>query len=421
VADTHADQRRNASRGRGGASPGPQLRTDAEVTSASQQINLAVALCGLTAGERLTCPWCGTSKKGTVRIIADKFYLKCHKCGEWRGAVKLVQEILGVSFPVAVDLLNGKDPQGSSEDDEHRAKRLAEMAERAAALAKNSFRAEMTAETVAVYNAVLASKHVSLEAAQRYYATWHISAEAVATVGFVYIVSPDELAAELLERFGRETVVKSGIAKELDEKDKDRDRSKTGLRFMFSASYPVVEPQIGPAGNCMSMQFRPSLAQKAKIDAHKRGEAPYVPAFMSLRGAGPEHLIGIGLDYLITLPPTRVDVVEGAKDVAADLTLGNKAFGMPGTGVLPPAKVIKALARAGHTIRICMDGDEAGRAAQQKVLEHFLAAGYPEDMIFVHPMPDGLDVTDILVRREANRGCQCPTCSAFRGKQANGQ
>jgi hypothetical protein len=373
-----------------------------------------MALCGLAEGEHLTCPWCGTAKPKKVKLVADKRYIKCFKCGEFRGAIKMVQELLAVSFPVAVDLLNGKVPRGDGEQGEHRAKRLAEMAERAANLAQNSFKAQMTGETVAVYNAVLSSENVSLVEAQRYYATWHISAEAVATVGFVYITEPAKLAHELVERFGADTVIASGIAVPLASGE--RDLLGLGLRFMFSRNYPVVEPQIGPIGNCMSMQFRPSMAQKAKVDAHKRGEGEYVPPFMSLRGAGPDHLVGIGLDYLCTLDPCRVDIVEGAKDVAADLTLGNAAFGMPGTGVLPPPRSVAALVRAGHSLRICMDGDDAGRASQQKVYDHLVAQGFPKERITIHVMPDGLDVTDILVRREASRGCACATCQAWRAK-----
>ena len=377
-----------------------------------------MALCGLANGDHLTCPWCGTSKPKKVKLVTDKRYVKCFKCGEFRGAIKLVQETLGVTFPAAVDLLNGKTPSsGATETDEHRAKRLAEATARAEALARNSFRAEMNADTVGVYNAVLGSKFVSLKEAQRYYTTWHIAPEAVSTVGFVYITDVDALAKDLVARFGRDIVLSSGIAKELEKGE--RDQMGLGLRFMFSRNYPVVEPQIGPSGNCMSMQFRPSLAQKAKVTAHKNGQGEYVPPFMSLRGAGPDHLVGIGLDYLCNLAPTRVDIVEGAKDVAADLTLGNAAFGMPGTGVLPPAKSVAALLKAGHSLRICMDGDEAGRAAQQKVYDHFVANGFPKDRLVIHTMPDGQDVADILVARHAKQGCPCETCVALRAKASS--
>lgn len=388
-------------------------RSDKEVEDAASQLGRAAALCGLINGEHLTCPWCGTDKAKKVKLVADKKYIKCYRCGEYSGAIKLVQSILGVNFPAAVDLLNGRDPRGSSaESDEHRSRRLAEASARADMLSRNSFSAELTSKTVALYNAVLASPHSSLEAAQKYYGTWHISPDAVATIGFVVITDVTALAKSLVDVFGEDLVIASGLGKKLEPGE--RDTEGLGLRFMFSKNYPVVEPQIGPAGNCMSMQFRPSLAQKAKVTAHKLGKGDYVPPFMSLRGAGEEHLIGIGLDHLVAIPPTRVDIVEGAKDVAADLTLGNEAFGMPGTGVLPPAKSVRALAKAGHRLRICMDGDDAGRASQQKVYDHLIKNGFPPDRITIHQMPEGMDVTDVLVSKVAESGDGCAVCVKWR-------
>lgn len=398
------------------ANAGPRLREPdrkardswaAELAEARSKIALAVVICGLADGEHLTCPWCGTSKPGKVEVKAEKNYLTCYKCQKAIKAVDLVMEKKGLSVRAAVDLLNGKIRK-DGESEEAYTNRIATMESRVAGLMKPAFRAELTKATVDVYNSVLSSPFVSLAGAQDYYSTWHISREAVASVGFVLIHDPDKLGEELVREHGKLALVKSGIAKESDERG-------GSLRFMFSANYPVVEPQIAPTGNCMSMQFRPSLRQKAKITAHKAGKGEYVPSFMSLRGATPEHLIGIGLDRLVKIKPTRVDVVEGAKDVAADITMGNEAFGMAGTNVLPPAQSVRALAKAGHTLRICMDGDTAGKESQQRVLDHFVAHGFPKERIGIHPMPEGLDITDILVRHNATRGCECATCSAFRG------
>lgn len=380
-----------------------------ELDEARSKIALAAALCGLADGEHLTCPWCSSSKPGRVKIVADKNYLTCYKCQKAIKAVDLVMEKKGLSLVEAVDLLNGR-VRGADEDDNAYKTRMSELEKRAGALMKPAFRAELTQGTVDVYNNVLTSAHSSLSRAQEYYATWHISAEAVANVGFVLITDAEALARELLTNHSRELLIKSGIAKETQA----GEAGVGGLRFMFSGKYPVVEPQIAPTGNCMAMQFRPSLAQKRKIAEHKAGRGEYVPSFMSLRGASPEHLIGVGLDRLVKISPTRVDIVEGAKDVAADLTMGNEAFGMAGTNVLPPGQSVRALAKAGHHLRVCMDGDEAGKASQLKVVEHFVANGFPKERISVHDMPDGLDITDILVRHNARRGCECTTCMLFR-------
>ena len=372
-------------------------RTPVEIDLAADQLALAAALCGIVQGDQIICPWGCEIKPGrkTVKLVSDKKYIKCFKCGQYKGAINLVADTLGVPFYQAVDLLTGKDtPEKLSPA---AAAKLAEARSRATDVMQMSFAAELSERTVKAYNAVLASKHASLAIAQKYYGQWHISPEAVATVGFVYITDPDALARELVSDHGIEAIVASGLAKLLE--DGDRDNTGTGLRWMFSANYPVVEPQLDPKGRCFAMQFRPSNAQKRKVLAHKADpdKHKYVPPFMSLRGATGEHLIGINLEHLCSIPPTRVDIVEGAKDVAADLTLGNEAFGMPGTGVPPPKKSIDALRRAGHTLRVCMDGDTAGVASQDKVLEHFVAHGFPAERITKHRMPAGKDVTDILV------------------------
>jgi hypothetical protein len=376
----------------------PARRSNEDRDKASVELARAMALCGFADGPHLMCPSCGTTKEGKVELRQGKAfktrYVKCWVCKFHMNAIDLVMTYLGLTFPQAINLLNGVT---QITDDPERQRQLAELAAKANKHLSESFKAELSIRTVEVYNAVLSSKYVSLEAAQKYYGQWHISPQAVVTLGFVYITEPILLARDLVQRFGSELVVLSGLAKELGPED--HDATGTKLRWMFSANYPVVEPQISPKGLCHSMQFRPSVAQKKKVLAHKTGEGKYVPQFMSLRGAGPNHLIGINLEYLCKLEPTRVDVVEGAKDVAADLTLGNAAFGMPGTGVLPPKQTVDALRRAGHTLRVCMDGDEAGIAAQDKVVDHFIANGFPPDRISKHPMPPGMDIADILVAR----------------------
>jgi DNA primase len=110
------------------------------------------------------------------------------------------------------------------------------------------------------------------------------------------------------------------------------------------------------------------------------------------------------LEHLSKIEPTRVDIVEGAKDVAADLSLGNEAYGLPGTGIRPPKQVVESLRKWGHTLRVCMDGDEAGIKSQDEIVAYFIENGFPADRISKHPMPAGQDITDILVARvEARR------------------
>ncbi len=369
---------------------------DAEVELAKANITMAFTLAGLNAGDALICPSCSTSKP--KKVVARDHYWKCFRCGEFGSGIELVKTRCDVGFRDAVLLINGKvEPAsvGATAPDPEMLKRLA------AQVASQSFTARLDGETVAVYNAVLNSKHVSVERAVQAWGTWHIDPMVVAEQRSVFITDPQALGSELLAEFGADLLVDSGIAVRLDEKQaKIRDLHGAGIRFMFSAHYPIVEPCLGKTGDAMELKFRAWGKQRDRIAAHKAGKGPYVPAMLSLKGATPAHLVGYGLERLGQIEPTTVYVVEGFKDVLASRTMGAEAFGLPGTGVLPPEKVVRFLNATGHTLLVALDGDEAGVEARAKVIEHFKALGFPADRLREKTdMPAGMDVADILAAR----------------------
>ncbi len=375
--------------------------SDAEIDAAKANIPMAFTLVGLNAGETLICPACDTTKP--KKVVARGHYWKCFRCGEFGSSVTLVSERCNVGFREAVNLINGKvDPAsvGVTAPDPEELKRLASKVESQAS------KARFDAETVAVYDAVLNSKHASLAKAQESWAEFHIAPEFVAEQRSRFITDPVALGNELLGRFDADLLVESGIAARLDVKQaKTRDMHGAGIRFLFSASYPIVEPCLGKSGSAMELKFRAWGRQRERIAAHKAGKGPYVPAMLSLRGATPAHLVGYGIERLGQVGPSLVYVVEGFKDLLAARTLGAEAFGLPGTGVLPPAKVVQFLAEAGHTLLVALDGDEAGREARSKVIEHFVSLGFPAERLREKDdMPEGMDVADILAARIEAQG-----------------
>ncbi len=369
---------------------------DEDVDLAKASITMAFTLAGLNAGESLICPSCETSKP--KKVVAREHYWKCFRCGEFGSGIELVKERCNVGFRDAVLLIIGKvDPAsvGAVAPNPEELKRLS------AQVASQVVTARLDNETVAVYNAVLNSKHASVAKAQEAWATWHIDPAVVAEQRSVFITDAQALGAELLNEFGADLLVDSGVAVRLNEQQsKTRDMHGSGIRFMFSAAYPIVEPCLGRSGDAMELKFRAWGKQRDRIAAHKAGDGPYVPAMLSLKGATPAHLVGYGLERLGQIAPSTVYVVEGFKDVLAARTLGAEAFGLPGTGVLPPEKVIRFLAATGHTMLVALDGDEAGVEARTKVIEHFKANGFPADRLREKTdMPAGMDVADILAAR----------------------
>lgn len=342
----------------------PQL-PQADIDDAMSQIETAFALVGCVNGNTFICPVCGENRKGKVVLRPAKKYWKCYVCGvhpddpRYLNAIDLVKERCSVPFPKAVNILLGRN------DGPMPKAKIVEIL--ANAKADDGFRASEEPWVFEMYSEILDSRHCSLERAVEYYRDRHISAEAVEKMKFRYITDPEALRNDLVKKYGEEKLVQAGLAVE----------SEHGLRMLCGWNYPVIEPAIDHNGLVRNMQFRPSPKQREKILAHKRGEGPYVPTFMSIKGAGPKHLIGIGLHLLAEGPARVVMVAEGAADAAAGYTLGAAGmYAMPGTNVMPPKGVVQYLESKGHKIVVALDGDEAGIKARPIVAEHFRTCGY---------------------------------------------
>jgi len=342
----------------------PQI-PQTDIDDAMSQLETAFALVGCVNGNTFTCPVCGENRKGKVVLRPAKKYWKCYVCGtypddpRYKNAIDLVKERCSVPFPKAVNILLGRN------DGPIPKAKLVEIL--ATAKTDDGFTASDEPWVFDLYSEILESPHCSLERAVAYYSDRHISAEAVEAMKFRYIVDPEALRSDLVAKWGEEKLVQAGLAVE----------HETGTRLLCGWNYPVIEPAIDHTGKVRNMQFRPSLKQREKIRAHKRGEGPYVPTFMSIKGAGPKHLIGIGLHLLAQGDPRVVMVAEGAADAAAGYTLGAAGmYAIPGTNIMPPKGVVQWLEKRGHKIVVALDGDEAGIKARPGVAEHFRINGY---------------------------------------------
>lgn len=252
-----------------------------------------------------------------------------------------------------------------------------------------------------VYGAILEiAGEEGRRAACEYYGRWYISADAVLESRAAVVLDTAAMEKDLVARFGMERLHACGLVVKTQKSGKDY--------FLLNRDYPVVEPHITPAGKVVGMQFRPSNEQLKKVEAHKawtaakeRGdtsvpEAKYVPKFMSLSGVDADQsLIGFGLHRLWQAPPgTIFRVVEGFKDYLAARTMGHEAFGIPGTSSTLSEPVLQLLRK--HRIAVALDGDAAGVEAQNKWVAQLREKGVKARPM---PMPEGMDVADILVAR----------------------
>jgi hypothetical protein len=367
--------------------------TDDDIEAARHEVARAFALLGLVDGKSPRCPECGTAKKGKVTLRADKGYWKCFKCDAWGSTIKLL-EANGYSFLDAVCALLGRPVYGE----------VAKAAPKKLALPQEGSGFRQTLD-VEVYAAIMARG--SFTGAARYYARWHIAPKAVRAAGAVRIESPEQLQQELTATFGRARLVAAGVIKPAEETNNGADV------WLINSQYPVIEPHKLPDGTVVGMQMRPSEAQLAKVEAHKRGDGKYVPKFLSLRGAGPDGLVGCGLDLLEGAAGEPVYIVEGFKDLLAVLTMGGRAYAIPGAAAQIPAVAMALLA----TMRpiVALDADEAGASGSERVAEALRQSGI--DQVSVkRDLPPGMDPTDVLVARHSRAGCTCSTCQAWRDR-----
>jgi hypothetical protein len=392
--------------------------TDEDIDLADQNVTLAFQILGLVKDGSLVCPKCGTAKPKKVEqkiSAAGRPYWTCHRCGAFGSATKLLRDH-GRRLPQAVAELLGRIPGGPP------------VASLPAVTVAKPFNAVVDVE---VYNFL--RRLGDIAAAQKYYSRWHIDPVAVAEAGSTVIVDPADAQKKLVERFGVERLRECGLL--------TTDRNGADY-WLVNEDYNVLEVHAWTNANIVGLQFRPSDRHLRKVQAHKdwkrrwsghtgpdgtelepsdayaaakaRGEDAgpehrYIPPFMSVKGAGPDSLIGCGLRRISTLPPgQRIFVVEGFKDLLAARTLGVEAYAIPGVGVMPPLKVCQFFSSRGDTLVVTLDGDEAGAQGRDALMHHLNANGVTCER--KDDLREGMDIADILVELHAHRGCTCATC-----------
>lgn len=415
--------------------------TEEDIQAANEQLPAVFAMLNLYSAGHPVCPECNNDKPKTVVFKTSKSsgqpYWKCYVCSANSSAVKLLIEKGSISFTDAVDTILGRPLKGNRTVDV-KAVDLSSLPEIAP-----PFIATVDRE---VYNFIRSAG--SLEAAQKYWMqVAHIPSVIVAESTSTMITDSGAVQKELLARFGRDRLLACGVIT-IDKNGKD---------FFLGAhpDYPVGEWHLDPNGDVVGAQFRPNLVVKKKIDLHKawkkhwvslghkhpdsawredwiaRGEKaseayeeaarknpdkvgkkiPYTPPFMSFLGAGRDSLVGCGLARIKSLPKgSRIIIVEGFKDYLAARAMNVEAYAMPGTGNLPPQKVLGLFRE--HEMLVCLDGDAAGAKGRKVVLEYLR-----ENEVLCREksdLPDGFDVADVFVQRNAHTGCKCELCIAWR-------
>lgn len=400
--------------------------------AARLQIARAFALEGFVRDGKPVCPSCGTAVAKRVKLFTDGG-AHCHKC-KWHvhNAIDLLCEtrvrvrsagLVGVVVARTKDTVTYRDRLGNEQvagigdvgleggewefreavkallGEEHTAPEGRAPCELPDVDLTASFTATQDPE---VYECVLASGDV--DAAVEFYARFGISPEVTIASRATRITSQGKLISALRKNFEPERIVASGLATE------------EGY-LLISDRYPVIEPHLAPAGWAAGMQFRGSEIIERRAKAHAkykrqraaveaaggtwRGEkVPHVSKFRSLKGAPLNARVGFGLANIAAAQDQvgrRLWIVEGFKDTLAAETFGLLAYGLPGSdGLLPPAPAVELMRP--FRVSIVFDGDNAGRNGAPALAEHLERHfGIKAE---IKELPDGRDVTDMLMERE---------------------
>jgi 5S rRNA maturation endonuclease (ribonuclease M5) len=393
------------------------------IDKADEQVIKAFAILGLIDDGNLICPNCQTSKYKKVehKVSAKGVnYWTCHKCGSYGSATKLLR-VNGFKLPKAVAmLLDEVDIKVDLKNIK---------------TTSNRYKSNVDIE---VYHELISCG--DSQYAIDYYSSWHINPAVVKDSGTVAIIDQSRMRNSLLKKFGKERIINSGLLT-IDRNGNDY--------WLVNKEYNVIEPHHNINGDIVAMQFRPSLQQLLKVSAHKefkkkwsniqdeitgeildpsdafirakeRGEIigeeiPYVPPFMSLKGASADSLVGSGLNRIAKLPKNqKIYVVEGFKDLLAARTMGVEAYAIPGVGAMPNSSICDFFKKRNDNLIVMLDGDEAGALGRVALSNHFNKYNVRHQV--KNDVRSGYDVTDILVEEFAHKGCTCKTCYNWRDK-----
>lgn len=388
---------------------------DINATRNVNALSVALSYAGLLGENTVACPMCGKTSelgKNKFKMFPDGGWKHFGADGCYGDAIGvLTNSSLQLSFPDAVRLLVGKP---TSVVVEKPAKIVGD-------LTVSAFKANMDAE---VYQGVLiygrkAFNGAGVQKAIDFYAQWHIDAQVVKDSGAVYITDPKHFAEAIERRFGIERLINCGLFV-VNKNDQPM--------CLINHKWPVVEPGKNSEGVVTNLQFRASNEQYERYLKHKRGELSYEgnQKFVNLRGVRPESYLGSGIDVIAQLPErSQVYVVEGFKDRLSAMTLGVNAYAIPGVGYRPGKEVLEVLSR--HDVILSLDGDEAGlkgvygtivqdkdgnEISRKPGLLDYLQKH--DVQTWVHPLKNDFDITDRLVQKHAQNGCECAQCNLMR-------
>ena len=312
------------------------------------------------------CPFHG-EKTPSFNVNPDKGFFKCFGCGVGGDVIKFVELRDRVGFAEAVRTIAGRfgltvpEPEGQKENE-------AAVVERETLLKMHEFAA-------AFYRAQYdtpAARRAREDVEKR-----GLTAETVQTFGYGYApaVARDALNPQLLEKFPRELVLRSGLAIQ-------RDDGRVVDRFRNRLMIPIHResgPVIAFGGRALEKDQVPKYLNSPETPLYTKGRVLY----------------GLHLSRPAIRQKNFAVLVEGYFDLAQLWQAGIQNVVASSGTALTPAQG-RLLRRSTSKIILSFDPDAAGQGAAARTSEMLVAEGF---QVNVALLPEGQD-PDTFVRTD---------------------
>jgi DNA primase len=312
------------------------------------------------------CPFHG-EKTPSFNVNPDKGFFKCFGCGVGGDVIKFVELRDRVGFSEAVRTLATRFGMPVPEADGRR--------ENEAAIADRETLLKIHEVAAAFYRA-----HFDTPAARRAREDVEkrgLTPETMKTFGYGYApaVAKDALHAELLPKFPKELVLRSGLAME-------RDDGRIVDRFRNRLMIPIHResgPVIAFGGRALEKDQVPKYLNSPETPLYTKGRTLY----------------GLHLSRTAIRQKNFAVLVEGYFDLAQLWQAGIQNVVASSGTALTPAQG-RLLRRATSKIILSFDPDAAGQGAAARSSEMLVAEGF---QVNVALLPEGQD-PDTFVRTE---------------------
>ena len=266
----------------------------------------------------------------SLHFNTDKNTWKCYVCDKGGGVINLVMEKLGIGFVDACKWLSDKFNINIPEDDGFR-KHIKTKNVKVAKLQKTETKPQIVAD-IELYEWVAQRAKLSDIAKKFLFEERKYSEEVVRSLGIGSVTYPKVLVSALVDRFGEERCLKSGLV----------NRGKYGLYLYFYAP-------------CLLFPYKDMDGRVVSLQSRYIGNREDAKRFLFIQNAQ------IGLFNVGVLKDMKIGeklfISEGITDCIGLLSSGRKAVAIPSSTLLKEDQINLL---AGRNLYMYPDKDEAG-------------------------------------------------------------